>query len=80
MNEQQMVNKIKQMEPDFDVHEEMVIRHYMLKYEGLQPRQVGWWLAELSRLGDMLPMDGFVDKMLTLQVEAWRRAKEVRNG
>lgn len=80
MTEDQTLAKIKQLEPDFDVHEEMVIRHYMLRYEGLQPRQVGWWLRELSRLESMLPLEGFAHKMIALQNEAHRRAAEARNG
>lgn len=67
---------IRNLEPDFDVTEEQIIEHYRLKYEGLEVRQLDWWLAELSRLESKLPMGSQYVKMTASQNEAHKRAKE----
>jgi hypothetical protein len=75
---QRTENIIRNLEPDFDIVEEQIIEHYRLKYEGLQVRQLNWWLDELSRLESKLPMGS--QKMDTLQIEAFHRAGSERGS
>jgi hypothetical protein len=75
---EQTENIIRNLEPDFNVVEEQIIEHYRLKFEGLQPRQFRWWLAELSRLESKLPMGNQSLKMIALQNEAHNRAMSER--
>lgn len=81
MNEAQMIDKIKQLEPDFDPVEELIIQHYELKYTDLCPALQGdWWVLELARLQSLLPLEGFAAKMVELEAKGKRRAAEARNG
>lgn len=78
MNEAQMVNKIKQMEPDFNPVEEAIVEFFTLN---LTARQwLDWGDAEFKRLCSLSPTYITEARMKAMHREAHQRNQEAQNG
>lgn len=77
MNEQQMIAKIKQLEPDFNPVEEAIVEFFTLN---LTARQwLAWGDAKFKRLCSLSPTYITEARMKAMHREAHRRNLETRN-